>query len=121
MVNFKEIYHFSRFQRGPTFSRGGGGRGVQLFPGGWGPIAIETHITCDFPRGSGPPVPPLDPHLPHTLNSFKHRNPTYLLAVLIDFSLTVKTAILIFIYGRGSTVSNVREGKSVLIYNLVNT
>ena len=24
MVNFKEIYHFSRFQRGPTFSRGGG-------------------------------------------------------------------------------------------------
>ena len=41
MVNFKENYHFSRFQRGsnisqwgggPTFSRGGGG-GVQLiFP-----------------------------------------------------------------------------------------
>ena len=32
MVNFKEIYHFARFQRGsnifqggPTFSRGGGG------------------------------------------------------------------------------------------------
>ena len=49
MVNFTEIYHFSRFQRGPTFSRG-----VQLlFP-------IETHITCDFPRGGGPP---LDPHL----------------------------------------------------------
>ena len=23
MVKFKEIYHFSRFQRGPTFSRGG--------------------------------------------------------------------------------------------------
>ena len=27
MVNFKENYHFSRFQGGPTFSRGGG---VQL-------------------------------------------------------------------------------------------
>ena len=40
MVNFKENYHFSRFQ------------GVQLFPGG-GPIAY------DFPWGSGPPVPPL--------------------------------------------------------------
>ena len=25
MVNFKENYHFSRFQGGPTFSRGGGG------------------------------------------------------------------------------------------------
>ena len=36
---------------GPTFSRGGG--------------PIETHITktCDFPGGSGPPIPPLDPHM----------------------------------------------------------
>ena len=51
MVNFKENYHFSRFQGegGPTFSRGGGSN--CLFP-------IETHITCDFPGGSGPPVPP---------------------------------------------------------------
>ena len=49
MVNSKEIYHFSRFQRGPTFLGG-----IQLLipyrnPGG----------------GSGPPVPPsgsaLDP------------------------------------------------------------
>ena len=40
MVNFKAIYHFSRFQRG----------------------SIETHKTCDFPGGYGPP-PPLDPHL----------------------------------------------------------
>ena len=62
MVNFKEIYHFSRFQRGggPTFSRG-----VQLFPGGVGSnclFPIETHIDCDFPGGggSGPPVPPLE-------------------------------------------------------------
>ena len=53
MVNFKENYHLSRFQGGPTFSRGGGGEGGSncLFP-------IETHITCDFPGGSGPPVPP---------------------------------------------------------------
>ena len=43
-----------------------GSRGVQLFPGGGGSnclFPIETHITCDFPGGSGPPVPPLDPHL----------------------------------------------------------
>ena len=43
---------FQGFRGGPTFSRG-----VQLFH-------IETHITCDFPgEVSGPPVPPLDPHL----------------------------------------------------------
>ena len=62
MVNFKEIYHFSRYQRGsnifqgggrgPTFSRGRGEGSNCLLP-------IETHITCDFPGGgSGPPVPP---------------------------------------------------------------
>ena len=33
---------------GLTFSRGGSN---SLFP-------IETHITCDFPGGSGPPVTP---------------------------------------------------------------
>ena len=53
MVNFKEIYHFSRFQRGPTFSRGVGGWGSNcLFP-------IETHISCDFPGGVRTPCPPL--------------------------------------------------------------
>ena len=63
MVNFKEIYHFSRFQRGSkifqgggsNFSRGGGGGSNCLFP-------IETHITCDFPGGGGggclDPLPP---------------------------------------------------------------
>ena len=41
MVNLKEIYHFSRFQRGSNIFQGGGGvqPGVQLFPGGGGPIA----------------------------------------------------------------------------------
>ena len=45
----------SIFQGGPTFSRGGGG--VQML------ITIKTHITCDFPEGSGPPVPPLGPRM----------------------------------------------------------
>ena len=43
--------------------------GVYLFPGGPNCLfPIETHITCDFPGGggSGPPVPPLDPHLHQT-------------------------------------------------------
>ena len=58
MVNFKENYHFSRFQGGPTFSGGRGGGSNCLFP-------IETHIACDFPGGGGPdPLsPPLDPHM----------------------------------------------------------
>ena len=38
---------------------------------------------------------------------------------LIDFSLTVKAATLIFISGRGSAISSAKEGKSGFIYNLV--
>ena len=39
--------------------------------------------------------------------------------MLIDFSLTVKVATLIFISGRGSAISFPKEGKSGFIYNLV--
>ena len=39
--------------------------------------------------------------------------------VLLDFSLTVKAATLIFISGRGSAISSAKEGKSGSIYNLV--
>ena len=41
------------------------------------------------------------------------------LHVLLDFSLTVKAAILIFISGCGSAISIAKEGKSDFIYNLV--
>ena len=68
MVNFKEIYHFSRFQRGSNIFQGGGGGSNCLFP-------IETHITCDFPGGGPDPLsPPLDLHLGlgrHTYFFFK--------------------------------------------------
>ena len=37
--------------------------------------------------------------------------------VLIDFSHTVNAATLIFISGRGSAFSSVKEGKSGSIYN----
>ena len=43
----------------------------------------------------------------------------YLFIVLLDFSLTVKAATLIFISGRGSTISSSKQGNSGLIYNLV--
>ena len=39
--------------------------------------------------------------------------------ILLDFSLTVKAATLIFISGCGSAISSAKEGKSGLIYNLV--
>ena len=39
--------------------------------------------------------------------------------VLLDFSLTVKAATLIFISGRGSAISSAKQGKSGSINNLV--
>ena len=39
--------------------------------------------------------------------------------VLLDFSLTVKAATLIFISGCGSAISSAKVGKSGFIYNLV--
>ena len=38
--------------------------------------------------------------------------------ILLDFSLTVKAATLIFISGCGSAISSAKEGKSGFIYNL---
>ena len=38
-------------------------------------------------------------------------------AILIDFSLTVKAATLIFISGRGSAISSAKQGKSGSVYN----
>ena len=38
MVNLKEIYHFSRFQKGSNILQG---RGVQLFPGGGGGVQLR--------------------------------------------------------------------------------
>ena len=39
--------------------------------------------------------------------------------ILIDFSLTVKAATLIFISSRGSAISSAKEGKAGFIFNLV--
>ena len=39
--------------------------------------------------------------------------------VLINFSLTVKAATLVFISGRGSANSSAKQGKSSSIYNVV--
>ena len=42
-----------------------------------------------------------------------------LTSVLLDFSLTVKAATLIFISRWGLAISSAKEGKSGFIYNLV--
>ena len=39
--------------------------------------------------------------------------------VLIDFSLPVIAATLLFISGRGSAISSTKEGNSGFIYNLI--
>ena len=59
IFNPQQILQFYRGGGGPVFFRGGPtfSRGVQML------ISIKTHITCDFPEGSGPPVPPLDPYM----------------------------------------------------------
>ena len=41
------------------------------------------------------------------------------MGLLIDYSFTVKAATLIFIPGRGSAISSVKQGKAGSIYNLV--
>ena len=58
MVNFKEIFHYSRFQRGSNIFQGGGGvllflEGIQLL------IPNTNPYNLWFSRGgSGPPAPP---------------------------------------------------------------
>ena len=66
---------FLIFNPQPYSFTGGGGGGVQYFSGGGSNffqgggggvqmlISIKTHITCDFPEGSRPPVPHLDPRM----------------------------------------------------------
>ena len=41
------------------------------------------------------------------------------MSMLVDFSLTVKAATLIFKAGRGLAISSAKQGKSGSIYNLV--
>ena len=55
--------------------------------------------------------------LQHTSRMTKHILQVHF--VLIDFSLTVKAATLLFISGRASAISSSKQGKSGSIYNLV--
>ena len=52
-------------------------------------------------------------------DSLKYQSFVYEVQSILDFSLTVKAATLIFISGRGLAISSAKEGKSGFIYNLV--
>ena len=52
-------------------------------------------------------------------NVFNQLTSSYVCNILLDFSLTVKAATLIFISGCGSAIPSAKEGKSGSIYNLV--
>ena len=59
---FLVINLFYSLQSGSNGFISEGRRGSNFFQGVG--VSIETHITCDFPEGgSGPPNPPLDPHV----------------------------------------------------------
>ena len=47
---------------------------------------------------------------------FFSKTPYYSCLVLIDFTLTVKAATLIFLSWRGSAISSAKEGKSGSVY-----
>ena len=51
----------------------------------------------------------------HQTQIFQHKGGH----ILLDFSLTVKAATLIFISGCGSAISSAKKGKLGSIYNLV--
>ena len=67
ILQFTEGVQWFYYRENNTFPRiqlgggGGGGEGASNFF--QGVISIETHITCDFPGGFGPPIPPFDPHM----------------------------------------------------------
>ena len=55
----------------------------------------------------------------HFIRNQKEKSVLNFRNLLLDFSLTVKAATLIFISGYGSAISSAKEGKSGFIYNLV--
>ena len=73
MVISKKTIIFQGFRGGQHLPGGVhffflGGGGVQML------ISIEIHITCDFPGGSRPPIPPLDPHMQLEIHSPENTN-----------------------------------------------
>ena len=61
MVGLQRKLYFSKDPEGVKHFLGGGG--FNFFQWGVLIIIFKKHITCDFLGGSGPQIPPLDPHM----------------------------------------------------------
>ena len=79
----EEVKHFPGRS---NFFQGGGGQML---------IAIETHIS-DFPRVSGPPIPPLDPHM-IPLNKIPHYIFLLILACYLVLGLLLSIGYVVFV------------------------
>ena len=69
--------------------------------------ASYDHVWCQVSRRT-------DSNMHNTYRTYDST-----IRVLLDFSLTVKAATLIFISGCSSAISSAKVGKSDFIYNLV--
>ena len=72
---FLVINLFYSLQRGSNGFITEGRRGSNFFQGVG--VSKETDITCDFPGGSRPPNPPLDPHVGRLTPLFAYRIMVY--------------------------------------------
>ena len=78
---FKRNLSFFKVPEGVKHFPGGGGgsnQGSNFFQGGsncW--FLLETHIACDFPGGSGPPVPPSGSTLARPLLMMEIKEPSH--------------------------------------------
>ena len=99
MVNFKEIYRFSRLQMGSNFFQG-----VQLFPGGVQLlIPYKTHLICDFPEGVRTPCPP----------------PLWIRTWCSPYSFMVKATILYLIWAWQTLIGRRMYHPFIVIYLII--
>ena len=80
-------------------------------------LRFQLELTCDCDVRTFP-FDQLPSHV-RLLKGYAWKPVCIQVSVLLDFSLTVKAATLIFISGRGSAISSAKKGKSGFIYNLV--
>ena len=61
-------------------------------------FSIETHITCDFPGGSRPPITPLDPHMKLEIRSPENANKITDVRALYMYYISFYIELLLLLY-----------------------